>query len=226
MIELHTWSTPNGRKVSILLEELGLPYTVHAVDIGAQQQFSPSFLAISPNNKIPAIVDRRGVEAGGEPVTVFESGAILAYLCETTPGGEALWPSSSAASLSSAAARARVHQWLMWQMGGIGPFMGRAYRFLHRRPHDPEDLSFVAGEFLDEVTRLLGVMDGQLARTGAFLAGDYSIADIATFPWVQAGLPIFTKARPALADFAHVQRWRDAIAARPAVERGMRVPQP
>jgi GSH-dependent disulfide-bond oxidoreductase len=224
MIELHTWSTPNGRKVSILLEELGLPYTVHAVDLGQQQQFSPSFLAISPNNKIPAIVDRRAVAGGGEPVRVFESGAILAYLCETTPGGEALWPSSS--SSATAAARARVHQWLMWQMGGIGPFMGRAYRFLHRRPGDPDDLSFVAGEFLDEVTRLLGVMDRQLADTGAFLAGDYSIADIATFPWVQAALPVFVKARPALADFSHVQRWRDAIAARPAVERGMRVPQP
>ncbi len=213
-IDLYTWKTPNGRKVTVMLEELGVPYTLHAVDIGKDEQFSPDFLKVSPNNKIPGIVDRRGAEA----VSVFESGAILQHLCDTTDGGERFWPRTPAA-------RATVNQWLMWQMAGIGPFFGRTFRFINGRANDPADIAWVKNEFLDEVERLLRVLDGQLARTGAFMAGpSYSIADIATFPWIDGVLAKFARERPAINDLAHVARWRADVFARPAVQKGMTLP--
>ncbi|HEY1099175.1 MAG TPA: glutathione S-transferase N-terminal domain-containing protein [Myxococcota bacterium] len=213
-IDLYTWKTPNGRKVSILLEELGLAYDVHAVDISKDEQFAPEFLKIAPNNKIPAIVDRRHAE----PVSVFETGAIMAYLCETTPGGERFWPTTPAA-------RAEVHQWLMWQMGGVGPFFGRTYRFLNKRPKDPENGRWVADEFLDEATRLLKVLDGQLKKTGAFMSSTgYSIADMATWTWVNGLLDVFAKERPELGQLEHVKRWRENVGARHAVQKGNAIP--
>ena len=213
MIDLYTWTTPNGRKASIVLEELGLPYTVHAVNLGVDEQLTPDYLRINPNNKIPAIVDRRQAT----PVTVFESGAILSYLADTSPGGERLFPSSS-----SPAARAEVSQWLMWQMAGLGPMMGRANRF-HRELE--RDAGWVAEEFIDEVERLWRVMDGQLARTGGMLASSgYSIADIACYPWIAGGRALVVGTRPALAELAHLNGWIDAVGARPAVLRGMAVP--
>jgi len=209
-IDLYTWKTPNGRKVSVLLEELGLAYTVRPVDISKDEQLAPEFLKISPNNKIPAIVDRRGTT----PVSVFETGAIMAYLCETTPGGERFWPTSPAA-------RAEVHQWLMWQMGGVGPFFGRTYRFLNKRPKDPEDGRWVADEFLDETSRLLRVLDTQLGKTGAFMSSTgYSIADMATWTWVNALVDVFIKERPELKNLTNIARWRENVGARHAVQKG------
>lgn len=213
-IDLYTWKTPNGRKVSILLEELGLSYTVHPVDIDKDEQFAPEFLKVAPNNKIPAIVDRRGDTA----VRVFESGAVMAYLCETTPGGERFWPTSPAA-------RAEVHQWLMWQMGGLGPFFGRTYRFLNKRPKDPEDTRWVLDEFLDESSRLLRVLDTQLGKTGAFMSSTgYSVADMATWTWVNGLFDGFVKERPELKNLTNIARWRENIGARHAVQKGNAVP--
>jgi GST-like protein len=222
MIDLYTFGTPNGRKISIALEELALPYTAHAVDIMKGEQFAPAFLAVSPNNKIPALVDRRGAE----PVTVFESGAILVHLAESTPGGERLLPSTS-----SPAARAEVMAWLMWQMAGLGPMMGRAGRFTREKT---DERRWVLDEFLDEVERLWAVLDGQLAKTGAFIAGDhFSIADIASYTWMAGGwgtvwspYGALSTYRPSLARFTHIPRWLETVAARPAVARGMAVPAP
>ena len=200
MIDFYTWSTPNGRKVSILLEELGLPYTVHAVNIGKDEQFAPDFLAIAPNNKIPAIVDH---DTG---VSLFESGAIMIYLAEKT--GQYL--------PTEAKARAAVMQWLMWQMGGFGPMLGQAHVFLKFN----RGLSQPAEErFAKEAKRLYGVLDRQLAEND-HVAGDYSIADMAIFPWVAR----HDWHEIDLTAYPNVLRWYRALAARPAVQRGYQVP--
>ncbi|MDX1820463.1 MAG: glutathione S-transferase N-terminal domain-containing protein [Paracoccaceae bacterium] len=200
MIDFYTWSTPNGRKVSILLEELGLPYTVHAVNIGKDEQFAPDFLAIAPNNKIPAIVDH---DTG---VSLFESGAIMIYLAEKT--GQFL--------PTEAKARAAVMQWLMWQMGGFGPMLGQAHVFLKFN----RGLSQPAEErFAKEAKRLYGVLDRQLAEND-HVAGDYSIADMAIFPWVAR----HDWHEIDLTAYPNVLRWYRALAARPAVQRGYQVP--
>src|SRR5713226_1426407 len=205
MIDLYTWATPNGRKISIMLEEAELPYEVHPVNLGQGEQFKAEFLAINPNNKIPAIIDRDG--PGGRPFTLFESGAILIYLAEKS--GK-LMP-------KEARARYEVIQWLMFQMGGVGPTFGQAHNFLR---HDPQQDSYGVERFKKEVARLYGVMDRHLAKH-EFLATDYSIADIATYPWVGRYEMHQTK----LEDFPNVKRWFDALSARPAVQRGMAVPK-
>lgn len=206
MIDLYTWSTPNGRKVSIMLEEVGLPYTAHPVDISKDEQFAPEYLAINPNNKIPAIVDHEG--PGGRTLTVFESGAILVYLAEKTGR---LLPSRGVN-------RYEVLKWLMWQMGGFGPMLGQAHHF-RRAVKEPNP--YGEQRYTDEAKRLYGVLDGRLADH-AFVAGaDFSIADIAIFPWAHRhewqGVQ--------LSDYSNVRRWFDEVAARPAVERGMNVPR-
>jgi glutathione S-transferase len=201
MIDLYTWTTPNGRKVSIALEEMGLPYAVHPVDLKSGVQKSEWFQAINPNGRIPAIVDR---DAGD--FAVFESGAILIYLAEKS--GKLL--------PASGAARSLVLQWLMWQMGGLGPMHGQANVFVR---YFPEKLPSVIARYQGETMRLLGVMDRRLADH-AFLAGEYSIADIACWPWVMqhdwAGLDI--------SGLPHLRRWLAEIGARPAVQRGAAVP--
>jgi len=205
MIALYTWTTPNGRKISIMLEEIGLPYEVRAVNLGKDEQFKPEFLELNPNNKIPAIVDREG--PGGKPYSLFESGAILMYLAEKT--GK-LMPKETAP-------RYQVIQWLMFQMGGVGPMFGQVHYFLR---HCPENEPFGRERFAKEVARLYRVMDKRLAES-QFLAGDYSIADIATYPWVSR----YEMHRTRLEDFPNVKRWFDAITARPAVRRGMEIPK-
>ncbi|MFL5114808.1 MAG: glutathione S-transferase family protein [Microvirga sp.] len=204
MIELHTWSTPNGRKVSIMLEELGLPYSVHPVNIGKDEQFRPEFLAISPNNKIPAIVDPDG--PGGKRFALFESGAILIYLGEKT---ERLIPTDPAT-------RYVALQWLMFQMGGLGPMLGQTHHFLRAAP---EPVPYAIKRYKDETRRLYGVLDKRLAEA-EHLAGEYSIADVASYPWVAR----HEWHQIELGDFPNVKRWYDAIGARPAVQRGMKVP--
>ena len=203
-IELYTWSTPNGRKASIALEELGLAYRVHPIDIGKDEQFAPEFLKISPNNKIPAIVDPQGPD--GEPIPVFESGAILIYLAEKTGR---LMPQDPRA-------RYEALQWLMWQMGGFGPMLGQAHHF---RRFAKEQIPYAIERYTNETRRLYGVLDKRLKETD-YVAGDYSIADIAIFPWAARhewqGID--------LADFPALKRWYDAIAARQAVQKGMTVP--
>ncbi len=201
MIGLYTWTTPNGRKVSIALEELGLPYTAHAVDIGKGEQFAPAFLAISPNNRIPAIADH---ETG---TALMESGAILMYLADKT--GKLLPPSGEP--------RARVIEWLMWQMGGFGPMLGQAHHFLRNSPTASE---YASKRYADEAQRLYGVLDRRLAGRD-FVAGDYSIADIAIWPWAAR----FEWHRADLAQFPNVRRWYMQIAQRPAVQRGYQVPK-
>ena len=200
MIDLYTWTTPNGRKVSILLEELGLPYTAHAVNIGKNEQFDPDFLKISPNNKIPAIVDH---DTG---VSQFESGAIMIYLAETY--GKFL--------PTEVKVRAAVMQWLMWQMGGFGPMLGQAHVFLKFN----RGLSQPAEErFAKEAQRLYGVLDRQLADH-EYVAGDYSIADMAIFPWAAR----HDWHEIDLTAFPNVLRWYRQLAERPAVQRGYQVP--
>jgi len=206
MIDLYTWSTPNGRKVSIMFEELGLPYRVHAIDIMAGDQFSQEFMAINPNSKIPAIVDPDG--PGGKPISVFESGAILMYLAEKT--GSALLPVDMRA-------RYQVMEWLMFQMAGVGPMFGQAHHFLFR---PKTDVPYGKKRYYDETRRLYGVMDGCLTKA-RYLAGEnYSIADIATYPWVAR----FERHQVDLADFPSVKRWYDELSSRPAVMKGMAVP--
>ena len=204
MIDLYTWRTPNGRKVSIMLEEVELPYAAHPVNIGEDEQFAPDFLAISPNNKIPAIVDRDG--PGGGPYSVFESGAILLYLSEKA-GGRFL-PRDSRP-------RHDVMQWLMFQMGGVGPMFGQAHHFLRAK----EAVPYAIERYKNEARRLYGVMEKRLSAH-EYLAGEYSVADIATYPWVGR----HEMHQVDLADFPQVKRWFDAISARPAVQRGMKVP--
>jgi len=203
MIDLYTWSTPNGRKVSIMLEELGLPYTLHPVDIRKGEQFDPAFLKISPNNRIPAIVDSDG--PGGGPFSMFETGAILIYLAEKTKS-----------PLLPAEPRARYTTlvWLMFQMGGVGPMFGQAHHFLFR---PKEDVPYGKKRYHDETLRLYGVMDRRLAEV-PYLAGDaYTIADVATYPWVAR----FERHQVDLKEFSNVKRWFDAISERPAVQKGM-----
>lgn len=201
MIDLYTWTTPNGRKVSILLEELGLPYRAHAVDIGKDEQFAPDFLAISPNNKIPAIVDR---ETG---TALMESGAIMIYLADKAG---ALLPAAGEG-------RYRVLEWLMWQMGGVGPMLGQAHHFLR---FNPGKAPYAEDRYAKEAQRLYGVLDKRLAERD-FVAGDYSIADIAIWPWISR----FEWQGIALAEYPNVARWYGAIAQRPAVQRGYDVPK-
>ena len=201
MIDLYTWTTPNGRKVSILLEELGLPYRAHAVDIGKDEQFAPDFLAISPNNKIPAIVDR---ETG---TALMESGAIM--ICLADKAG-ALLPAAGEG-------RYRVLEWLMWQMGGVGPMLGQAHHFLR---FNPGKAPYAEERYATEAKRLYRVLDERLAGRD-FVAGDYSIADIAIWPWISR----FEWQGIALAEYPNVARWYGAIAQRPAVRRGYDVPK-
>jgi GST-like protein len=201
MIDLYVWPTPNAYKISIFLEEVGLPYRVIPVDIQAGDQFKPDFLKISPNNKMPAIVDPEG--PGGKPYSVFESGAILMYLAEKT--GKLL--------PKEMAARYRVVQWLMFQMGGIGPMLGQAHHF---RQYAPEQLDYAVKRYTNEASRLYGVLDRRLGEN-AWLADDYSIADIAVFPWIRP----YERQGQKLEDYPNLKRWFDAINARPAVQKGL-----
>ncbi len=200
MIDLHYWTTPNGHKVTIFLEETGLPYRVIPVNISAGDQFKPEFLAISPNNRIPAIVDTTP-DDGGAPVSVFESGAILQYLAEKT--GKFL--------PADMRGRTEVMQWLFWQMGGLGPMAGQNHHFVQ---YAPEKLPYAINRYVNETNRLYGVLNKRLADR-AFVAGDYSIADMASYPWI---VP-HQRQQQNLDDFPHLKRWFETIRARPAVER-------
>ncbi|WP_295539324.1 glutathione binding-like protein [uncultured Pseudacidovorax sp.] len=203
-IDVYTWPTPNGHKVHIMLEETGLPYRAHAVDIGRGDQFAPEFLAISPNNKIPAITDPAGPD--GQPISLFESGAILVYLAGKT--GQLL-PKGDRA-------RFEVLQWLMFQMGGVGPMLGQAHHF---RMYAPEKLPYAIDRYTNEARRLYGVIDRRLEKC-AFVGGDdYSIADIAIFPWLRS----WQNQGVVLDDYPALKAWFDGIAARPAVQRGVQV---
>lgn len=203
MIDLYSWPTPNGHKVHILLEETGLPYRVHAINIGEGDQFTPEFLKVSPNNKIPAIMDPDG--PGGAPISVFESGAILIYLAEKT--GRFL--------PVEAHARIQTLEWLMFQMGGIGPMLGQTHHFLR---YAPEPIPYAIDRYVSETKRLYGVLDRRLEGR-EFVAGDYSIADMAIFPWTRGHEGQNQK----IDDFPNVKRWLAAIEARPAVQRGLAV---
>lgn len=206
MITLYTWGTPNGRKISIALEELGLDYTVRAVDITRGEQLAPDFLALNPNHKIPVIVDDDGPD--GAPITLIESGAILIYLAEKTGR---LLPTEPRA-------RIEVIQWLMMQMGSVGPMLGQAHHF---RRFAPEVIPYAVERYSKEAARLYGVLDTRLSGRDWLAGSDYSIADIATWPWIARhewqGID--------LAAYPAVKRWFDAIAARPAVQRGIEVPR-
>lgn len=204
MIDLYTWSTPNGRKVSIMLEELVMPYNVHAIDIGKGEQSEAGFVAISPNSKIPAIVDSDGPD--GRPFALFESGAILLYLADKT--GRLLPAGKSQ--------RFEAIQWLMFQMGGVGPMFGQTHHFLRAAP---EPVPYAIDRYSKETRRLYGVLDRHLANR-EWLGAEYSVADIATFPWTAR----HEWHKVDLAEFPNVKRWYDRIAARPAVQRGMKVP--
>ncbi|MFL5155019.1 MAG: glutathione S-transferase family protein [Microvirga sp.] len=203
MIELHTWSTPNGRKVSIMLEELGLPYSVHPVNIGKDEQFRPEFLAISPNNKIPAIVDPDG--PGGAPISVFESGAILVYLAEKTGR---FWPAEPAAHVATI-------EWLMFQMGGFGPMPGQVHHFIALESE--VDRRYGLQRFMEETRRLYAVMNARLADNEFFAGRELSIADFAIIGWAWR----HPRHKVELSDFPHVERWYNALMARPGVKRGM-----
>jgi GST-like protein len=203
MIDLYFWHTSNGRKISIMLEELGLPYKVHSINIGKGDQFTPDYVAINPNSKIPAIVDPEGPD--GKPITLFESGAILIYLADKT--GRFL--------PTAPRARYETLQWLMFQMGGVGPMFGQAHHF---RRSASEQVPYGIERYTKETRRLYGVMNKRLADV-AYLSTDYSIADIATFPWCAR----YEWQGVDLGEFPNVKRWYDAIAARPAVARGMAV---
>ncbi len=202
-IELFYWPTPNGWKISIMLEECGLPYVVRPIDISKGEQFMPRFLAISPNNRIPAIVDPGG--PGGRPISVFESGAILQYLGRKT--GK-FYPRDERA-------RVAVDEWLFWQMGGLGPMAGQA---IHFRRYAPQPIPYALARYTDEVNRLFGVMNARLAKR-AFLAGRYSIADIACVGWVR----LAERAGQELAQFPHLRRWFETIRARDAVKRAFAI---
>ena len=204
MIELYSWATPNGHKVHIMLEECGLPYRVHAVDIGAGAQFAPEFLAISPNNKIPAIVDPDGPD--GEPISLFESGAILLYLAGKT--GQFM-PAGTRGKYE-------VLQWLMFQMGGVGPMLGQTHHF---RIYAPEKIPYAIDRYSNEAKRLYGVMNKRLAKSTYLGGPEYSIADIAVFPWLRS----WKSQGIDWADYPHLKGWFDEIAKRPAVLRGVEV---
>jgi len=204
MIDLYTWTTPNGRKVSIMLEELALPYRVHPVNIGQGEQFKPEYVRINPNSRIPSIVDPEGPD--GEPISLMESGAILIYLAGKT------------GKLLPASVRDRyvALQWLMFQMGGVGPIFGQVHHFVRAAK---EQVPYAIERYTRETRRLYGVLNERL-KDREFLADGYSVADIATYPWVAR----HEWHKTDLNDFAHVKRWFDAISARPAVQRGMKVP--
>jgi GST-like protein len=204
MIDLYYWPTPNGWKISIMLEECKLPYQLIPVNIGKGEQFAPAFLAISPNNRMPAIVDHDPA-GDGDPIAVFESGAILIYLAEKTglfmPG--------------DVRGKTQVLQWLMWQMGGLGPMAGQNGHFLL---YAPEKVPYAIDRYGKEVNRLYGVLNTQLGKTGAFVAGpDYSIADMAIFPWIRT----HQAQQVSLDEFPHIKRWYDTLFLRPAVLRGL-----
>lgn len=204
MIDVYSWPTPNGHKVHIMLEECGLPYRVIPVDIGAGDQFKADFLAISPNNKIPAIVDADGPE--GKPIALFESGAILIYLAGKT--GLFLGKTDRE--------KYEALQWLMFQMGSVGPMLGQAHHF---RMYASEKIEYAVDRYTNETKRIYGVIDKQLEKT-TYLAGEeYGIADIATFPWTRS----FTNQGVDWAEFPNAKRWFDAISQRPAVQRGVQV---
>jgi GSH-dependent disulfide-bond oxidoreductase len=198
MIDLHYWPTPNGHKITIFLEEAGLPYTIHKVDIGKGDQFKPEFLKIAPNNRMPAIVDHAPKD-GGAPISIFESGAILQYLAEKT--GKFL--------STDIRKKTEVMQWLFWQMGGLGPMAGQNGHF---NVYAPEKVPYAIERYTKETSRLYGVMNKRLADRD-YLAGDYSIADMASYPWI---VP-YEVHKQKLEDFPHLKRWFDAIKARPAV---------
>ncbi len=204
MIEVYSWPTPNGHKVHIMLEECGLPYRVHAVDIGAGDQFKPSFLAISPNNKVPAITDPDGPD--GQPIHLFESGAILLYLAGKT--GRFL--------ADDTRGKYEVLQWLMFQMGGVGPMLGQAHHF---RIYAPQKIDYAVDRYTNEAKRLYGVMNKRLAGS-TYLAGpQYSIADMAVFPWLRS----WKNQGIDWDDYPHLKGWFDEIAGRPAVQRAVEV---
>ena len=200
-IELYYWPTPNGWKATIFLEEAGLPYNVKYVNIGAGEQFEPDFLAISPNNRMPAIVDPEGPE--GKPISVFESGAILQYLGRKT--GK-FYPQSERERIA-------VDEWLMWQMGGIGPMLGQLHHFHH---YAPEDIDYAKTRYANEAHRLYGVLNNRL-EDNEYVAGDYSIADMAIISWTT----LWERHLIDIEDFPHFNRWREAVLARPAVQRGL-----
>lgn len=204
MIELFTWGTPNGRKVSVMLEECGLPYAVHTVNIGKNEQFSEHFLKLNPNGKIPAILDPDGPD--GKPISLFESGAILVYLAGKT--GRFL--------PADARGKYEALQWLMFQMAGVGPMFGQTHHFMRAAPIE---VPYGIERYHKETRRLYGVLNTRLSAA-EFLAGEYSIADIATYPWVAR----HEWHKVDLAEFAQVNRWFKSIGARPAVQRGMNVP--
>jgi GST-like protein len=206
MIDLYTWTTPNGYKASIALEELGLPYRAVPINIGKGDQFDPEFLKISPNNRIPAIVDQDGPD--GKPIALFESGAILLYLAEKT--GKLL--------PRGAADRYRAIEWLVFQVANTGPMFGQLGHF---KNYAPEKIPYAIERYSNETKRLYGVLDRRL-KESEYLAGEYSIADVANFPWVRN--PAYHGIEAS--DYPHLARWRDAIAARPAVQRGLLVPHP
>jgi GST-like protein len=203
MIDLYTWPTPNGFKVSIMLEELGLPYAVHPIDIGKGEQFKPDFLKISPNNKMPAIVDPDG--PGGKPLSLFESGAILLYLADKT--GQ-LIPKDKAGYYTAV-------QWVMWQMAGFGPMLGQLGHF---KTYAPEPLPYAIDRYSNEASRLYQVLERRLGEV-EYLAGDYGVADIAAFPWSRA----WERHGQKMEDLPNFKRWFDAISARPAVQKGLTV---
>lgn len=204
MIDLYTWPTPNGHKVHIMLEECGLHYTVHPVDIGAGAQFEPDFLRISPNNKIPAMVDQDG--PGGAPLAIFESGAMLIYLAEKTGRFLATEPR----------ARAATFQWLMFQMGGLGPMLGQAHHFLR---YAPEPMPYAQDRYRNEARRLYAVLDDRLAESPYLAGAESTIADIAAWPWTR--FP--DRQGVERDDYPNFIRWFDEIAARPAVQKGIQV---
>ncbi|MGN6460509.1 MAG: glutathione S-transferase family protein [Pseudolabrys sp.] len=201
MIDLYTWTTPNGRKASITLEEIGIPYTAHPVDIGKDEQFKPDFLKISPNNRIPAIVDR------DNGMSLMETGAIMIYLADKT--GKLLPKSGEA--------RYRVIEWLMWQMGGIGPILGQVHHFVK---YNPGKAPYAEERYSKEAARLYGVLDRRLANR-EFVADEYSIADIAIWPWISR----FEWQQIDMTKYPNVKRWYETIARRPAVQRGYKVPK-
>jgi GST-like protein len=204
MIDLYSWPTPNGHKIHIMLEECGLPYRVHPVNISANEQFKPEFLAISPNNKIPAMVDSEGPD--GKPMSVFESGAMLLYLAGKT--GRFLGKTDRA--------RYETLQWLMFQMGGLGPMLGQAHHF---RFYAPEKVPYAIERYTQEAKRLYGVLDKRLSQSRYLAGRDYTIADMAVFPWLRT----WERQGVQMTDYPAVEKWFDAIAARPAVQRGVQV---
>jgi GST-like protein len=204
MIDVFSWPTPNGHKVHIMLEECGLPYRAIPVNIGAGDQFKPEFLKISPNNKIPAITDPQGPD--GKPISLFESGAILVYLAAKT--GKFM-PATDRAKYA-------VLEWLMFQMGSVGPMLGQTHHF---RMYAPEKLEYAINRYSNEAKRLYGVIDKRLSQNAWLGGADYSIADIATFPWLRS----WENQGIVLADYPHLKAWFDKIADRPAVQRGVKV---